>query len=166
MPEFRMPTVHARTMVRNTFTAQGQFGDGVLADGSQCLQASVRFGSPMKIMVVLRDAGIEKTPSVRELLGTRPCVPLDRIALGAAPIEISVETRQIRPRVTAAAGTMVVDDTTCLATDEELVAQLADLGIVVAPGGFYGPSGRSHIRVALTEPDDLLAEAARRLRAH
>ena len=52
------------------------------------------------------------------------------------------------------------------ATDEQLVAQLADLGIVVAPGGFYGPSGRSHIRVALTEPDDLLAEAARRLRAH
>ena len=51
-------------------------------------------------------------------------------------------------------------------TDEQLVEWLADLGIVVAPGGFYGPSGRHHIRVALTEPDSLLAEAAQRLRAH
>jgi succinyldiaminopimelate transaminase len=39
----------------------------------------------------------------------------------------------------------------------------ADRGILVAPGSFYGPSGRQHVRVSLTAPDERVAAAAARL---
>ena len=40
---------------------------------------------------------------------------------------------------------------------------LAESGILVAPGEFYGPAGSQHIRVALTATDERVAAAARRL---
>jgi succinyldiaminopimelate transaminase len=43
------------------------------------------------------------------------------------------------------------------------VRGLASHGILVAPGAFYGPAGRHHVRVALTASDEQIAEAARRL---
>lgn len=48
--------------------------------------------------------------------------------------------------------------------DQELADWFADRGLLVAPGGFYGPSGSRHVRIALTAPDDELAQAAIRLR--
>ncbi|MDR1188708.1 MAG: succinyldiaminopimelate transaminase [Bifidobacteriaceae bacterium] len=43
------------------------------------------------------------------------------------------------------------------------VADLASLGILVAPGAFYGAAGRAHVRMALTGSDRDVAEAAARL---
>jgi succinyldiaminopimelate transaminase len=43
------------------------------------------------------------------------------------------------------------------------VSALADHGILVTPGSFYGPAGAEHVRVALTATDADVAEAARRL---
>jgi succinyldiaminopimelate transaminase len=45
----------------------------------------------------------------------------------------------------------------------DTVARLAGLGILVAPGDFYGPSGARHVRVAFTATDERVAAAARRL---
>jgi succinyldiaminopimelate transaminase len=45
----------------------------------------------------------------------------------------------------------------------ETVASLAELGILVAPGEFYGPRGAQHVRMALTATDERIAAAARRL---
>jgi succinyldiaminopimelate transaminase len=45
----------------------------------------------------------------------------------------------------------------------DTVADLAGLGVLVAPGTFYGPSGRRHVRVALTATDERVAAAAGRL---
>jgi succinyldiaminopimelate transaminase len=45
----------------------------------------------------------------------------------------------------------------------DTVADLARLGILVAPGTFYGPSGHRHVRVALTATDERVAAAAGRL---
>ena len=45
----------------------------------------------------------------------------------------------------------------------ESVRWLAALGVLVAPGSFYGHAGRRHVRVALTATDERVAEAARRL---
>lgn len=42
---------------------------------------------------------------------------------------------------------------------------LADRGILVAPGTFYGPAGGSHVRVALTATDERIDAAAERLSA-
>jgi succinyldiaminopimelate transaminase len=45
----------------------------------------------------------------------------------------------------------------------ETVSWLADRGILVAPGSFYGPTGSKHVRVAFTATDERVAEAVRRL---
>ena len=45
------------------------------------------------------------------------------------------------------------------------VRLLAEAGILVAPGEFYGPSGAQHIRVALTATDERVDAAAQRLAA-
>jgi len=47
--------------------------------------------------------------------------------------------------------------------DWSLVAELADLGILVAPGGFYGMAGARHVRIALTATDERINAAATRL---
>jgi succinyldiaminopimelate transaminase len=48
-------------------------------------------------------------------------------------------------------------------TDWSLVAEMADIGILVAPGSFYGQAGARHIRLALTATDERIDAAVRRL---
>jgi succinyldiaminopimelate transaminase len=43
------------------------------------------------------------------------------------------------------------------------VSWLADLGLLVAPGTFYGPAGSRHVRVALTATDERVDAACARL---
>ncbi|HET9898303.1 MAG TPA: succinyldiaminopimelate transaminase [Streptosporangiaceae bacterium] len=45
----------------------------------------------------------------------------------------------------------------------ESVGALAEIGILVSPGAFYGAAGSEHIRVALTATDERIAAAAARL---
>ena len=45
----------------------------------------------------------------------------------------------------------------------DTVAWLAERGILVAPGAFYGRAGERHVRVALTATDERVAAAAARL---
>ncbi|WP_066947372.1 succinyldiaminopimelate transaminase [Streptomyces lushanensis] len=45
----------------------------------------------------------------------------------------------------------------------DTVAHLAELGILVAPGDFYGPGGERHVRVALTATDERIEAAVKRL---
>jgi aspartate/methionine/tyrosine aminotransferase len=45
----------------------------------------------------------------------------------------------------------------------ETVTWLAERGILVAPGDFYGPNGARHVRVALTASDERVAAACDRL---
>ncbi|MBJ7340770.1 MAG: succinyldiaminopimelate transaminase [Mycolicibacterium sp.] len=47
----------------------------------------------------------------------------------------------------------------------DTVASLAELGILVAPGEFYGPRGGRHVRMALTATDERIDAAAARLRS-
>jgi LL-diaminopimelate aminotransferase len=42
---------------------------------------------------------------------------------------------------------------------------LEESGVVVSPGGAYGPNGEGFFRISLTVPDDRLAEAMERLRS-
>jgi succinyldiaminopimelate transaminase len=43
------------------------------------------------------------------------------------------------------------------------VRRLAELGVLVAPGDFYGPAGAEHVRVGLTASDERITAAASRL---
>lgn len=45
----------------------------------------------------------------------------------------------------------------------DTVSELADLGIVVVPGSFYGPHATKHVRFSLTATDQAITEAASRL---
>ena len=45
------------------------------------------------------------------------------------------------------------------------VADLADLGILVAPGAFYGQAGKQHVRIAITATDERIDAAVARLTA-
>jgi aspartate/methionine/tyrosine aminotransferase len=45
----------------------------------------------------------------------------------------------------------------------DTVGRLAELGILVAPGEFYGAAGSRHVRVAFTVTDERVAAAVRRL---
>jgi succinyldiaminopimelate transaminase len=45
------------------------------------------------------------------------------------------------------------------------VRRLAEAGILVAPGEFYGPGGVQHVRVALTATDERIEAAVERLKA-
>jgi aspartate/methionine/tyrosine aminotransferase len=47
----------------------------------------------------------------------------------------------------------------------DTVAWFAQRGILVAPGEFYGPTGRRHVRIALTATDERIDAAATRLTA-
>jgi succinyldiaminopimelate transaminase len=44
-----------------------------------------------------------------------------------------------------------------------LVSELADLGILVAPGSFYGVAGVDHVRISLTATDERISSASIRL---
>jgi succinyldiaminopimelate transaminase len=46
-----------------------------------------------------------------------------------------------------------------------LLSEMADLGILVAPGGFYGAAGARHVRIALTATDERIGAAVSRLAA-
>jgi aspartate/methionine/tyrosine aminotransferase len=45
------------------------------------------------------------------------------------------------------------------------VEALAQLGILVTPGIFYGAVGSQHVRIAMTASDDAIADAAARINA-
>ncbi|MCB0914301.1 MAG: succinyldiaminopimelate transaminase [Actinobacteria bacterium] len=45
----------------------------------------------------------------------------------------------------------------------ETVRRLSEIGILVAPGDFYGPAGAAHVRMALTATDERIQAAAERL---
>jgi succinyldiaminopimelate transaminase len=45
----------------------------------------------------------------------------------------------------------------------DTVTRLAEFGVLVAPGEFYGPAGARHVRVALTATDERVAAAVHRL---
>ncbi|MGI8692823.1 MAG: succinyldiaminopimelate transaminase [Geodermatophilaceae bacterium] len=78
-----------------------------------------------------------------------------RVALTAAVTAAGFRTEQ------SAGGLYLwmTRDEDCLAS----VAALAELGILVAPGAFYGPRGSRHVRVALTATDERVRSAVRRL---
>ena len=47
----------------------------------------------------------------------------------------------------------------------DTLAWLAQRGILVAPGEFYGPRGAHHVRIALTATDERITAAVERLTA-
>ena len=89
--------------------------------------------------------------------------------------EVYRERREVLVEATAAAG--LVNDPASVAglylwlrgpesmSAYELVGAFSELGIVVAPGDFYGQAGAGRVRMSLTDTDERVAAAAARLRS-
>ena len=60
-------------------------------------------------------------------------------------------------------GGVATDAATQAGKGWSLVSEMADLGILVAPGSFYGAAGGGHVRIALTATDENIDAAAKRL---
>ena len=70
----------------------------------------------------------------------------------------------VRSPVTAIAKEAIAPSTSPISSARAVpIAWLAQRGILAAPGDFYGTSGASHVRVALTATDERIASAAARL---
>ena len=89
--------------------------------------------------------------------------------------EVYRERREVLVEATAAAG--LVNDPASVAglylwlqgpesmSAYDLVGAFAELGIVVAPGDFYGEAGAGRVRMSLTDTDERMETAAARLRS-
>ena len=89
--------------------------------------------------------------------------------------EVYRERREVLVEATAAAG--LVNDPASVSglylwlkgpesmSAYDLVGAFAELGIVVAPGDFYGEAGAGRVRMSLTDTDERVAAAAARLRS-
>ena len=117
---------------------------------------------------------------IRKHLGLMTPLPVQRAAEAAWADDVHVQEQRerylrrraiLRPALEAA-GFRIDHSEAGLylwATREEncwdTAAALAEQGILVAPGDFYGERGARHVRLALTAPDDVIAAAAGRLSA-
>lgn len=118
--------------------------------------------------------------AARKHLGLMPPAPVQAamIAALADKQHVAAQKQLYRRRREALAGALtasgfridgsraglylwVTRDEDCWQT----VAALAQIGILVAPGSFYGEAGSQHVRVALTAADERVDEAVSRLDA-
>lgn len=115
---------------------------------------------------------------IRKHIGLMTPLPIQRAAAAAwaddAHVEVQRERYLRRRRVLAPAlmeAGFTIDHSEAglylwATRDEdcwETAADLAERGILVAPGDFYGERGTRHVRLALTAPDEVIADAAVRL---
>lgn len=116
--------------------------------------------------------------AVRKHLGLMPPAPVQAAmiaALGdeqhvAAQKELYRRRREVLVEALTASGFRIDGSQAGLylwATRDEdcwqTVGALAERGILVAPGAFYGAAGARHVRIALTATDDRVDEAVSRL---
>ncbi|HEY0258822.1 MAG TPA: succinyldiaminopimelate transaminase [Lacisediminihabitans sp.] len=118
--------------------------------------------------------------AVRKHLGTLPPAPIQAAMVTALGDDTHVRAQRERYRdrrsrlapALEAAGFAIDDSEGGLylwaseGTDAwKTVAELADLGILVAPGTFYGEDPSHHVRIAITATDEAIGLAVERLEA-
>jgi succinyldiaminopimelate transaminase len=121
---------------------------------------------------------IDELVQARKHLGLNPPAPVQAAMVAALGDDAHVAAQRERYRARrevllaalAASGFRVDESRAGLylwATRDEdawaTVSALADAGILVTPGSFYGDAGARHVRIALTATDATIASAARRL---
>lgn len=153
----------------------GDTTDGVLAVYSLSKQSNL---AGYRAGLIAGDAAlIRGILEVRKNLGLMTPAPVQAVmtaALGndahvAAQRERYLERRRVLSKALTGAGFIIDDSTAGLylwatrgESARDTLRLLADLGVLVAPGDFYGPRGARHVRVALTASDATIREAVGR----
>jgi aspartate/methionine/tyrosine aminotransferase len=123
---------------------------------------------------------IKRLGELRKHMGMMMPTPIQSAMVAAledySHVELQRATYESRRRVLATAVTeagYIIEHSVAglylwLATQDRqdgwrTVADLASLGILVAPGAFYGRAGRAYVRMALTANDRDVSDAAARL---
>jgi len=97
---------------------------------------------------------------------------LDDAHVAQQKARYAIRRERLRSALEAAGYAVELSDaglylwTTGAASDDDcwsMVSALADRGILVAPGSFYGEAGARHVRIALTATDERIEEAVGRL---
>ena len=110
--------------------------------------------APVQHAMSVALADTEQVKTQRALYGARRALLLD--ALTDAGLNVDPNS--------AAGLYLWVADPAHPTDSWALVDRLAQLGILVAPGDFYGTAARGRVRVALTASDERIAAAAERIR--
>jgi succinyldiaminopimelate transaminase len=121
---------------------------------------------------------VRRVWEVRRHLGLLVPTPVQEVMAAALDDDAHVEVqrtryrarRQLLAKAVRAAGARIEHSEAGLylwvTRDEDCwttIDWLAGLGIVAAPGSFYGPAGSRHVRLALTASDERIAAAVERL---
>lgn len=121
---------------------------------------------------------LQRLLEVRKHAGMMMPWPVQRAMLAALgddahvteQIEVYRRRRDLLAPALARAGFRITDSQAGLylwvtlgRDSRETLRLLAEHGILVAPGDFYGEAGREHVRVAITATDDRIEAAVRRL---
>jgi len=122
-----------------------------------------------ELVAVRKNLGMMMSAPVQAAFGAvlaaaEDVVPAQRERYRARREVLAPALRQAGLRIDASDGGLYL----WVTRDEDgrdSVAWLASLGILGAPGDFYGPAGADHVRLALTATDERIGKAAARLRA-
>ncbi len=131
-------------------------GNAAMIDTLHRLKTNVDAGmfvALQHVAIALLDSDPAERRALAAVYGARRDLVCD--ALAAAGLTVS------RPRGGMYVWLPVPGGETSLAFSERLLER-AD--VVVSPGSAFGQAGEGHVRIALTQPEDRLAEAMERLR--
>jgi succinyldiaminopimelate transaminase len=149
----RVLAVHSLSKRSNLAGYRAGFlaGDPALVDALLQIRkhAGMMVPAPVQAAMVAAVCDESHVAAQRERYGSRRALLL--AALRAAGFTVDYSTAGLYLWATRGEG--------CWST----VDWLAERGILVAPGEFYGPAGAKHVRFAFTAPDDRVAAAADRI---
>ncbi len=150
--------------------------DGLLAVHSTSKRSNL---AGYRAAFVAGDAAVvAELLAVRKHLGFMVPTPIQAALAGVLADDTHVDEQRARYRERRAALRKALERAGFLIDDSEgslylwasrdepcrdTVAWLAERGILVAPGDFYGPKGSRHVRVAFTASDERIAAAVSRL---
>jgi LL-diaminopimelate aminotransferase len=123
--------------------------------------AQVKSNVDSGIFRPLQEAAVRALAISQEWLSERNAIYQERMDIILEGLD-GAGMGTVRPRASLYAWAPVLPD--WASAEEFAVALLEQVGVSVAPGSFFGPSGEGYVRVSVTAPTARVREAMQRLR--
>ncbi len=134
---------------------------GIAVGNNDALAALAQVESNVNsgMFIPIQDAAVQALSVSSEWIAARNAVYRERIAMVVERLTQAGITVQL-PLATPYVWGMLPPGQT---SEEFAVALLEQTGVAVTPGSFFGPGGEGAVRISVTAPDGLIAEAMTRL---